>query len=159
MNSNNAQANEGTEEERAVAFCVAAYEAYTAINDAKRLARSQRSRPKAILRKLEDIEAHLDTIYAEARLRQTALQAMTRIAQELRREYDQLLDDTETAYNDGFQDALKVILDNAPGDSGILVGWLIHTLQTPSAWQTPEWERVLERLRDARRYLEAGSGE
>jgi hypothetical protein len=80
------------------------------------------------------------------------------IAQELQRGYDQLLSDTETAYADGFQDALDIILENAPGDSGEVVAWLIHTLQSGSAWQAPEWEGVIARIREARRYLETGGG-
>jgi len=159
MNIDNLQSQRGTEEERAVAFCVAAYEAYTAIKSAKRMVRAGRTRPKTLLRHLEDIEAHLDTIYAEARLRQTALNDMTQFAQELLWAHDQLLIDTKTAYEDGWRDALKEVIPNAPGDDGIVVRWLIETLASDSAWRAPEWDKVIELMKEARRYLTAHHAE
>ncbi len=153
MNNESSQANE-----RAIALHTAVQETYAAIRQAKRMVGEQRSRPKAILRQLDAIQAQLDTIYTEASLQEMALHDMTLIAYELRRAYDELSNDVETAYQDGWQAALKHILENAPGDSGIVVGWLIHTLQTDTAWQAPEWEAVIESIREARRTLTAGGG-
>ncbi|MHB8751179.1 MAG: hypothetical protein ACYDBJ_18565, partial [Aggregatilineales bacterium] len=88
-----------------------------------------------------------------------ALYDMTAIAQALRQAYDELVNDAETAYQSGWQDALAQALENAPGDSGMVVGWLIRTLETDSAWRVPEWEGVIELIREARRYLAANGGE
>src|SRR5579863_1165687 len=98
--------------DRMVAFTVAVYEVYTAIQRAKRMAAgSGHIRSKALLRLIEDIETHVDTIYTEAGLRQTAVEDITRITHELRQSYDQLSAFADTAYHAGYQDALKEILD------------------------------------------------
>ena len=71
----------------------------------------------------------------------------------LNEEADELVNDAETAYQDGWQDALQQALENAPGDSGIVVGWLIKTLESDSAWRAPEWDGVIDLIREARRHL------
>ena len=126
-------------DDRAVAFIVAVYEAYTALRKAKRLVRAGRSRPKAMLRLLDDIEAHFDTVYAEDRLQQTALEDVTKIAHELRQSYDQLSATADAAYQEGYQDALKEVLEKR-GHDEVVVAWLIHMLGAA----------------EARQYLEAG---
>lgn len=146
----------GWTSKQAIALHEAVQELYTAIQQTKPMVGEQRSRPKAILRQLDAIQAHLDTIYTEASLQEIMLHDMTSIAYELRRAYDELSNDAETAYQDGWQAALKHVLENAPGDSGIVVGWLIHTLQADSAWQAPEWDSVIETIREARRMLTEG---
>ncbi len=146
-------------EDHAVALAIALKQTYAAIRQTKRLVREQGSKPTGIIRELNDIQAHLDAVYTEAGLQQTALHDMTTIAQELRQAYDELVNDAETAYQTGWQDALKQALENAPGDSGIVVSWLIKTLETDSAWRVPEWEGVIELIREARRYLAAHSGD
>ena len=134
MNNNDSAAND-----RAVAFTVAVYEVYTAIQKAKRMVGQGRSRPKAMSRLLEDIEAQVDMIYAEARLWQTAHEDMTSIAHELRQAYDQLFASADAAYQAGYQDALKEVLDKRTHDE-VVVAWLIQMLGTA----------------EARQYLEAG---
>ena len=159
MSSDNSQ----RESDRAVAFTVAVYEAYTAIQKAKRMARAGRARPKAMLRLIEDFETHLDTIYTEAGLRQTALQDVAKITQELGQAYDQVVNDAETAYGDGWQagweEALQQLVTNAPRGSGEVVDWLIHALQSGAAYQAPEWDGVVALIREAQRYLTANGGE
>ncbi len=145
--------------ERGLRLHVAVQDLYAAIRQTKRMVGEQHSRPKAILSQLENLEVRLDAIYVETSLQQTALYDMTAIAQALRQAYDELVNDAETAYQDGWQDALKQALENAPGDSGIVVSWLIKTLESDSAWGVPEWEGVIELIREARRYLAAHSGE
>ncbi|MHB8630126.1 MAG: hypothetical protein ACYDBJ_17165 [Aggregatilineales bacterium] len=145
--------------ERALRLHTAVQELYAAIRQTKRMVGEQHSRPKAILSQLETVEARLDAIYIETSLQQTALYDMTAIAQALRRAYDELVNDAETAYQSGWQDALAQALENAPGDSGMVVGWLIKTLETDSAWRVPAWDGVIELIREARRYLAANSGE
>lgn len=137
----------------------AVHELYTAIREAKHMVGERRSRPKTILCQLDGLEAKLDAVYIEASVQEIGAHDLLRIAQELRLAHDLAVNDLATAYNDGWSDALKMIQENAPGDSGVVIGWLIHVLQTPSVWQAPEWEGVLELIREARRYLEAGSGE
>ncbi|MHB8627525.1 MAG: hypothetical protein ACYDBJ_28940 [Aggregatilineales bacterium] len=146
-------------EDHALALAIALKETYAAIRQTKRLVREQGSRPTGIIRQLNDIQAHLDTVFTEAGLQRMALHDMTMIAQELRQAYNELVNDAETAYQTGWQDALKQALENAPGDSGMVVRWLIKTLETDSAWRVPEWEGVIELIREARRYLAANSGE
>ncbi|MHB8627849.1 MAG: hypothetical protein ACYDBJ_23655 [Aggregatilineales bacterium] len=145
--------------ERGLRLHVAVHELYAAIQQTKRMVGEQHSRPKAILSQLETIETRLDAIYVETSLQQTALYDMTAIAQELRRAYDEVVSDAEMAYQDGWHDALKQALENAPGDSGMVINWLIKALETDSAWRAPEWEGVIELIRAARRYLAANSGE
>ncbi|MHB8627959.1 MAG: hypothetical protein ACYDBJ_20680 [Aggregatilineales bacterium] len=146
-------------EDHALALIIALKQTYAAIHQAKRLVREQGSRPTGIIRQLNDIQAQLDAVYTEAGLQKMALHDMTMIAQELRQAYDELVNDAETAYQSGWQDALQQALENTPGDSGIVVGWLIKTLESDSAWRVPEWEGVIELIREARRYLAANSGE
>ena len=135
MNSNHSAAND-----RAVAFIVPVNEAYTAIRKAKHMiTKVGRSRPKAMLRLLVDFEAHFDTVYAEDRLWQTALEDMTKIAYELRQAYDQLSSSSDAAYQEGYQDALKEVLDKRTHDE-VVAAWLFHMPGTT----------------EARQYLEAG---
>ena len=142
--------------DHALALIQALKATYAAIKQARRMVRQQGSVPTGIIRQLNDIETRLDAVYTEAGLQEMALHDMTLIAQELQRAYDQLVNDAETAYQDGWQDALKQALENAPGDSGSVVRWLIQTLESDSAWQAPEWEAVIELIREARRALAAG---
>ncbi len=119
-----------------LALAIALKETYAAIRQTKRLVREQGSRPTGIIRQLNDIQAHLDAVFTEAGLQRMALHDMTLIAQALRQAYDELVNDAETAYQDGWQDALKQALENAPGDSGMVVGWLIKTLEAEVACLT-----------------------
>ena len=127
-------------EDHALALIIALKQTYAAIRQTKRLVREQGSRPTGIIRQLNDIQAQLDAVYTEAGLQEMALHDMTMIAQELRQAYDELVNDAETAYQSGWQDALQQALENAPGNSGIVVSWLIKTLGSDSAWRAPEWE-------------------
>lgn len=93
--------------ERSVALHVAVHEMFAALKEVKRTVGEQRSRPKAILRQLEALETRLEAIYIEACVQQITLGDMTEIARELQHAYDQLLSDTEVAYQDGWNDAVK----------------------------------------------------
>ena len=146
-------------EDRGLALALAFKHTYAAIRQTKRLIREQGSRPTGLLKQIDDIQTLLDAVFTEARLQRVALHDMTQIALELRRAYDELSRDAETAYQDGWQDALKQALDNAPGDSGSVVRWLIHTLESDSVWRTPEWEEVIELIREARQHIALNSSE
>jgi len=103
MNSHVSQSGEHPENNRDVALHAAVYELYVALKHAKDLVRVSGSRPKAIRRRLAAIEGYVDTLYTEARMKETELNDLTRIAAEIRRAYDQLLKDTEVAYQDGWK--------------------------------------------------------
>lgn len=147
--------------DRAVALHEAVYKLYTAIKETKQMVGEERSRPRAILRQLQVLEASLDTIYTEACVQIIGRIDMTKIAQELQRAHDQLLDETETAYQDGWQagwdEALSQVIENAPGDSGVVVAWLVHTLLSDASWREPAWEGVIALIREAQGYLAANS--
>ena len=154
MNTEPTQASD-----HALALIQALKATYAAIKQTRRMVRQQGSVPTGIIRQLNDIETRLDAVYTEAGLQEMALHDMTLIAYELRRAYDELSHDAETAYQDGWQDALKQALDNAPGDSGKVVRWLIQTLESDSAWRTPEWDDVIGLIREARQHIALNSGE
>jgi hypothetical protein len=99
-------------EDRAVALAIALKQTYAAIHQTKRLVREQGSRPAGIIRQLNDIQAQLDAVYTETGLQEMALHDVTLIAQELRRAYDELVNDAETAYQSGWHDALKQALES-----------------------------------------------
>jgi hypothetical protein len=86
--------------------------------------------PRSIIqRQLEIIEARVETAYRTAELQDTALQDLTRMAEALQTAYDELFAHADSAYQQGYQDALKEVLANR-ADNELVIAWLLHVLDT-----------------------------
>ena len=95
-----------------VALHEAIHQTYAAITAAKRLVGEHRPR-KDILQHLETVEQVLDAAYTEACVQEIALYDLARMTQELRRAYDVLGEDAETAWQQGWQAAMKELFATA----------------------------------------------
>jgi hypothetical protein len=47
------------------------------------------------------------------------------------------------------------MLDTVPLASRDLVEWLLHILQSDTAYREPAWDRIMALIGDAQKYLEA----
>ena len=95
-----------------VALHEAIHLTYAAITTVKRLVGEHRPR-KEVMQQLELVVQALDAAYTEACVQEIALYDLARMTLELRRAYDELGEDAETAWQQGWQAAMKELFATA----------------------------------------------
>jgi len=95
-----------------VALHEAIHLTYAAITAVKRLVGEHRPR-KEVMQQLELVVQALDAAYTEACVQEIALYDLARMTLELRRAYDELGEDAETAWQQGWQAAMKELFATA----------------------------------------------